>query len=86
MTRLGSVIPPSPRIHRRHSPPTVPAPLNPTTYAIRAHAVLPRYYVADDFKQFRAAGLSHPFMTDIERELGLQSAAATAPEPKKATP
>ena len=43
------------------------------------------YYVADDFKQFRAAGLSHPFMTDIERELGLQSAAATAPEPK-ATP
>ena len=44
------------------------------------------YYIADDFKQFRAAGLSHPFMTDIERELGLQSAAATTPEPKKATP
>ncbi len=43
------------------------------------------YFIADDFKQLRAAGISHPFMAEIERELGLQAAAVATPEPK-ATP
>lgn len=30
------------------------------------------YYIADDFKQFRAAGITHPLMADIERELGFR--------------